>query len=158
MTHYLNPIYLLKQAQALLYRELSSTRCIKTLQISISLGLFIAFSPFVGLHNIMVVVCSWWFSLSLPLLLLISHLNNPWTMAPIYYADYAFGEWIITSLGVDASRFAPEWIGLFNQQVKWLVGLEICLITFMIGGILLAFIVAMVSYLCMRVYMGSTTR
>lgn len=66
----------------------------KRLAFAFCLGNYIAFSPFLGLHTIMVFICAWVFRLNLTMMLAVSMgINNIWTLVPIYMADYVFGYW-----------------------------------------------------------------
>lgn len=55
-----------------------------------SLGIFIAFSPWIGLHILSCIFFAWFFRVSKFVVLTASFANNPWTMVPIY----AFNLWI----------------------------------------------------------------
>ena len=153
MTHYINPLYLWKKAQKIFYTEIAALKSPRDVSLCMSLGLFIAFSPFIGLHNMMALGCAWLLNLSAPLLLLISHINNPWTMIPIYYSDYFVGKWFVHLFGLNIIGWTPCWLEGCGSYVKALLGLEICLITFLLGGILIAIAVGLFSYLGTHWYM-----
>src|SRR5277367_5251170 len=68
------------------------------LAFSFAWGMYIAFSPFPGLHTVMMFIINWLFGLHFPLLFLVTSLNNPWTMIPFFSCDYFFGHWFVHSL------------------------------------------------------------
>src|SRR5581483_10373754 len=63
--------------------------CSTKLALSFCVGVYIAFSPFIGLHTVMTFIFVWLFGLNLAATFTASWLiNNPWTMIPIYSTDY----------------------------------------------------------------------
>jgi len=65
------------------------------LALAFALGIFIAFSPTVGLHMISCFVIAWVFRLSKLVILTASFVNNPWTIVPLYGFCIWFGSKII---------------------------------------------------------------
>lgn len=130
----------------------------KKLAMAFSLGVYIAFSPFPGFHTAMVFVLSWLCGLNVAAVLASSCLiNNPWTMIPVYMADYVFGNWLCcTFLGTNMIGFNPAWM---NGMAQWLcqtTGLaHISLASFLIGGNVLGIGLAFLLYPIMR-YIFST--
>lgn len=129
-------------------RLLHKERCSRRLALSLCLGLYIAFSPFVGLHTLMVFIFAWIFALNSALLLAIScGINNPWTMLPIYATDHLVGDWLFYWFGIDGSYFNPEWAHSLSQTVSYYTGLQgISVASFVVGGNLLALAVSIVMY------------
>jgi len=117
------------------------------------LGVYIAFSPFPGFHTAMVFALSWVFGLNVAVVLASSYLiNNPWTMIPVYMADYIFGNWLCcTLLGTNMIDFNPVWM---NSLAQWLcikTGIaHVSLASFLIGGNLLGIGLAVLLYPIMR--------
>ena len=56
-----------------------------------AVGVFIAFSPLLGLHMAMVILSAWLFRLNFVPVLMGALVNNPWTFAPLYGASTWFG-------------------------------------------------------------------
>jgi uncharacterized protein (DUF2062 family) len=54
------------------------------LALAFALGVFIAFSPTIGLHIVSCLVLAWVFRLSKLVILTASFVNNPWTIVPMY--------------------------------------------------------------------------
>lgn len=133
-------------------------QCPYRLALSLALGSFIAFSPLVGFHNILVVLLSWGLGLSMPLLFLIScGINNPWTMVPIYATDHLVGEWILDWWSIDAYALNPEWVLAFNRKIVAWTGMQgISLWSFLLGGHLVSMAVGLSVYFVAR-YMLTRT-
>lgn len=124
----------------------------KQLLFSIAVSAYIAFCPFVGFHTLLVIIASWLFSLNMPLLFVIScSINNPWTMVPIYAAGHWVGDLILGWCGVDGFSYNPAWVEWVNTKIFVLIGLRgISLWAFIIGGNILAILVAVSLYLLGR--------
>ena len=95
-----------------LMRLILKERSTKKLTLAFCLGVYIAFSPFPGFHTAMVLVFSWLFGLNMAIVFASSCLvNNPWTMVPVYVADYVFGNWLCCRfLGTNMLDFNPLWM------------------------------------------------
>jgi len=136
-----------------LTKLMMNEKCQKRLALSFSMGVYIAFSPFPGFHTAMVFALSWLLSLNLGVVFASSCLiNNPWTMIPVYCADYFFGNWLCwTCMGNNMISYNPWWM---DSLVVWLsqtIGIaHISLASFLIGGNLLAIGFALVLYPIMR--------
>lgn len=123
------------------------------LAFAFCMGVYIAFSPFPGFHTAMVFVLSWLCGLNVAVVLASSCLiNNPWTMVPVYVADYVFGNWVCcTFLGTNMIDFNPSWMNGFAQWVCLKTGIaHISLASFLIGGNLLGIGFAVLLYPIMR--------
>lgn len=106
---------------------------------SFCMGLYIAFSPFPGGHSIMMLVSKYLFDLHFPTLFLITSINNPWTMIPVFSCDYAFGYWVVHSLLGWEPSFVISWARFFGSA-------KICVWSFLIGGNILGIVAALVCY------------
>src|SRR5579872_2786956 len=85
--------------------------------LACSVGVYIAFSPFIGLHTAMILFASWFFALNFTILWVVSHLiNNPWTMVPVYGVGYAFGDWFLNLFGINHT-FNPAWL---SSIISWI--------------------------------------
>jgi len=60
------------------------------LALAFAIGVFVAFSPWIGLHIISCLFFAWIFRVSRFVVLTATFVNNPWTMVPIY----AFNLWL----------------------------------------------------------------
>jgi uncharacterized protein len=59
--------------------------------LAFGIGLWIAFSPLLGLHTVMALGIAFAFRLSRGAMLLGVYINNPWTIAPLYIAGTTVG-------------------------------------------------------------------
>jgi len=123
------------QYTALIQKEHSPKR----LAISSCVGIYIAFSPFIGFHTAMVFLFAWAFALNFAVLLAVScAINNPWTMVPIYAIDYMFGDWVLSFMHINSIEFDPQWVVAINQWVAQSTGIQgVSLCSFLVGGNLL---------------------
>jgi uncharacterized protein (DUF2062 family) len=129
----------LKKISALFTDALVSGCTPQRLSRSWCVGLYIAFSPFPGLHTVMMFACKYLFDLHFPTLFIATSINNPWTMAPFYYFDYECGYWIIHSLlGLN-----PSWV---ISLAKIFGTGKICIWSFFIGGNVLGICSAFIGY------------
>lgn len=61
------------------------------LALAFAVGMFIAFSPTIGLHTISCFVFAWMFRLNKLAVFTAAFVNNPWTMVPLYGFCLWFG-------------------------------------------------------------------
>lgn len=123
--------------------------CPKRLAQAASLGVYIALSPFFGLHTIMHIVFGWLFNFNIPLLLCIGYtVNNPWTMVPLYTAGYKVGVWILYYCAPSVLyQSNPLWMQSLNEQLSYYTGSTyISLWAFVVGGNVLGVIGALITY------------
>lgn len=127
-------------------------RSVEKLTLSFCLGVYIAFSPFIGFHTIMVFLFGWLFSLNIAVLLAATYLiNNPWTMVPVYVSDYMVGNWLLGRLYGDTTFINPAWMNWLNNTWTYYTGIkEISLWAFLVGGNFLGIILALLSYPIMK--------
>lgn len=132
--------------------SLQNERCPRRLAFSVSLAVFIAFSPFVGFHTAMVFLFAWLFALNAAILLAISMLiNNPWTMVPIYAADHIVGDHLFYLCGINGMELNPDWVSSVNNWICYYTGLNgISFWAFLVGGTLLSIVLALIVYPIIR--------
>ncbi|HKC62657.1 MAG TPA: DUF2062 domain-containing protein [Pyrinomonadaceae bacterium] len=119
--------------------------------LAFSIGVFIAFSPFLGLHTIMATVLAFAFRFNKIALYTGTFVNNPFlTLVPIILASYAVGALVMgRPLALPAESLellknphllTSEWWGnLFRSSGE-------VLIPYAIGGIVLSVICSLVAY------------
>ena len=61
------------------------------LALAFAVGVFIAFSPWLGLHIVSAIAIAWVFRLNKVAILTASFINNPWTIVPMYAFCLWFG-------------------------------------------------------------------
>jgi uncharacterized protein (DUF2062 family) len=93
------------------------------LSLSFALGVFLAFSPLIGLHTFLGIAFSFIFGLNRVALLLGVFINNPWTLVPIYTAGVFLGGTLVgfpnysalPSMQWHAFFTGNFWVQLFSQ-------------------------------------------
>jgi uncharacterized protein (DUF2062 family) len=111
----------------------------KSLALSASVGVYIAFSPFPGAHTLMMLLAKWLLRLHFPTLFIMTSINNPWTMIPFFSLDYAFGHWLLHSV----IGWSPTWT---ISLAKIFGSGTICLWSFFIGGNILGIVAGLLTY------------
>jgi len=133
-----------QKLKSLLNKALLSGCTPEQLTLSFCMGIYIAFSPFPGLHTPMMFIATYIFGLHFPTLFIATSINNPWTMIPFYSLDYTFGYWFVhTLLG-----WNPTWV---ISLAKLFGSGTICLWSFLIGGNILGIASALICYPIMRI-------
>lgn len=132
----------------LIQRLMQYERCVHKLSLSFCLGIYIAFSPFVGFHTAMVFLFAWLFALNFTVMLSVSMtVNNPWTMVPVYGAGHWVGDWLLSWFGADHYEWNPSWIQSINAWAHATIGLTgFSFWAFMIGGNLLGISLSVLAY------------
>lgn len=130
---------IVRRLHSVFYWLIAKERCPHKLALSFCFGVYIAFSPFVGLHTAMVFLFGWLFALNTSILLGVSmFINNPWTMVPVYGFGHVVGTWLFRLLSIDVMSWNPGWINSCNVFLhKHLGASGISLGAFMVGGNLL---------------------
>jgi len=130
-------------------RLLLYERSPQKLALATSIALYVAISPFLGLHTMMLVVAGWLFKLNIPVLILVSYtVNNPWTMVPLMVGGYWVGYKILhTWLGLSVAALNPPIMQTVNLYIHKYVGLsDVSFWAWMLGGNLVGVVVAVVTY------------
>ena len=111
-----------------------------------ALGVFLAFSPLVGLHLFLGVALPFFFSLNRIAFLLGAFINNPWTLIPIYAAGTYLGGLV---MGFPPRPTLPtfEW-NLLWSSAFWtqLVGQWHILKPMFVGSLILSIFLSTFSY------------
>lgn len=119
---------------------------------SISLGLFVAFSPYLGIQTILLFVLAFLFRLNGAVACIVLYaINNPWTMVPIAALDYLVGRWLLeTVMGFNMEQYDPAWMGWVNQKLSGVtayIGIEkLCFWCYFIGGNIIALLIMVACY------------
>jgi uncharacterized protein (DUF2062 family) len=111
------------------------------LAAAFALGVFIAFSPTIGLHTISCLVLAWMFRLSKLVVFAGAFLNNPWTMVPMYGFCLWFG---VKITGGDAAVPSIAWSELTFRNAYGI--LAPYLWPFVAGTVVVGLIAAIVAY------------
>lgn len=144
---------MIKKIKKLILKVLLQEPSSHKLALSVSLGVFIAVSPFIGFHTIMGIALSLIFKVNMPLTISIIYIiNNPWSMIPILMADYAFGHWLFSKiLKLNLIDYNPRFMNFINENSKYYlekyIGIEgLSFWEFILGGTILAIIAGLIAY------------
>ncbi len=111
-----------------------------------ALGVFLAFSPLIGLHAFLGIVVALFFGLNRIAFLMGLLINNPWTLIPIYAAGTYLGGLLI---GFPSRPSLPsfEWHALWNRSF-WLqlAGQWHILKPMVVGSFILSILLSAFSY------------
>ena len=119
--------------------------------LAFSIGVFIAFSPFLGLHTIMATVLAFWFRFNKIAIYAGTFVNNPFlTLVPIILASYAMGA-IVMGLPLALPResmmllrhphlFTGEWWERLFESGRRV------LLPYFVGGMMLAVVCSLAAY------------
>jgi uncharacterized protein (DUF2062 family) len=120
--------------------------------LAFSVGVFIAFFPFLGTHFLLVFLSVWLLRLNLPLTLAGSLVNNPWTLLPIYAGSLAAG-----MLLTGHRAPPPDLQGILDQSEgiggffrAGIAELGPFLLPFVVGCLVVGVVAALLSYLGLR--------
>lgn len=145
--------WLRRTGQVLLHVEDSPSR----VAAAFSVGLFIAFSPLLGIHTGLALLIAVSFRLNKVAILLGVWVNNPWTVAPMYTAG--------TLLGCALLRESPASLGTIDWSLSGrafyaslLAGVRPLLLPFVVGNLVLGAVVAGASFLALRRVLAARAR
>jgi uncharacterized protein (DUF2062 family) len=105
------------------------------LALAFAVGVFVAFSPWLGLHIASAIFLAWAFRLNKVVVLTASFINNPWTIVPMYAFCLWFGVEVTGGRGrvpnIDWKHleFRDVFVVLKPFLVPYLVG------TIVVGGV-----------------------
>jgi uncharacterized protein (DUF2062 family) len=114
--------------------------------LAFSVGVFVGFSPFLGLHAVVGLALSFIFRLNRVPLLVGVFLNSPWTMAPVASLGTALG---FLLLGTKL-RMPDLAEGSLLSREFWQEMVSDLLWPFFLGNIVLAVVVGMLAYFAFR--------
>lgn len=115
--------------------------------LAFSLGVFLAFSPLLGLHTVLALIFSFLFGLNRVAVLIGVFVNNPWTLIPIYGAGTWLGG-LFVGFPSRPSLPAFELSSLYSSSF-WieLAGQWPILKPMVLGSTILSFPAAILSYI-----------
>lgn len=137
--------FIIHHSKRLLLHERSPQK----LALATSVALYVAISPFLGLHTIMLIVSGWAFNLNIPVLIMVSYtVNNPWTMVPLMAAGYWLGYKILhVWMGLPVEALNPAIMASVNASIYNYLGISnVSFWAFMLGGNVLGIAVAVGMY------------
>jgi uncharacterized protein len=111
------------------------------LALAFAIGVFIAFSPTLGLHILSCLIVAWAFRLSKLVLITATFINNPWTIVPMYGFCIWFGSKI---MGRDIAMPQIAWNELTFSTAY--VVIKPYFWPFVIGTLVVGVIAAVIGY------------
>jgi uncharacterized protein (DUF2062 family) len=119
------------------------------ISLAFGIGVWIAFSPFLGIHTLLALGIAFAFRLSRAAILVGAYVNNPWTLAPMYLAGTVVG---CVLLNVSTSGLAAiEWhLHGWAFYRDLLAHLRPYVWPFILGNTLLGIVCGTISYLVLR--------
>ena len=136
----------LRRAVAVLFHVEDSPHRIA---LSFGLGVFIAFSPLLGLHTVMALGIALALRLSKAAMILGIYVNNPWTIAPMYMAGTLLG-CVLLGVSTDdlaAIRFDAHGWAFYRTRVEQL---RPYLWPFVVGNTVLGVACGFAAYVILR--------
>jgi uncharacterized protein (DUF2062 family) len=137
--------WLRRTGQILLHVEDSPSR----VALAFAVGVFIAFSPLLGIHTGLAIVIAVAFRLNKTAIVVGAWSNNPWTIAPMYSAGTLVGCFV---LGVSpASLSEIDWTlhgRAFYESL--FAGFRPLLMPFIVGNLVLGAFASLVTFLVLR--------
>ncbi|MDH4099518.1 MAG: DUF2062 domain-containing protein [Nitrospirota bacterium] len=109
------------------------------LALSFAIGVFIAFTPTLGLHFPTALVLAWMMRLNKLMAILGTAMNNPWTFVPICGSSV----WLGLKIWPVANETPINWSNLSFQNLSML---KSYIMPFAIGSIILGVVFAVLSY------------
>ncbi|MBT6415563.1 DUF2062 domain-containing protein [Candidatus Puniceispirillum sp.] len=117
----------------LMQRVLRTPGSTSSIAVSLSFGVAISFTPFIGFHLILAAVLTSLARGNVLVSAIGTFIGNPWTFPVIWYADYELGVVILRGLGFDISRQSLS-LGQFSSHPTDLL-LPLALGGFVLGAI-----------------------
>lgn len=114
--------------------------------LAFAIGVFIAFSPHLGLHTVSAFALAWISRLNLPIMLSAVFINNPWTMIPMYGFCLCVGNYL---LGKGFHCFPA---GLSGGEL--VVFLKNAPLPFVVGTLVTGTIASVISYFILKKILG----
>lgn len=115
--------------------------------LACSVGIYIALSPFMGLHTIMIFFFAWLLRLNLPITFAVAYLNNPWTVGPLIVGEYWFGQWMFSLVSLDNYFSNPEWLTWMVVLLRKYINIpDVNFWAFFMGANVLSVVVSIMLY------------
>lgn len=127
-------------------RIIQAERCISRLTLSCCAGIYLAFSPLVGIKSLVILAASPLLGLSAPVMFITcSLIHNPWSMIPLYLCGYWVGQWLLS--GIDVAAWDPAWMHSFKGTLTYYAGIHnVSLLPFVVGCNVLGLLMAALFY------------
>lgn len=117
--------------------------------LAFAIGVWIAFSPLLGIHTGLALAIAFLFRLSRAAMLFGAYLNNPWTIAPMYTAGTLLGSWLLGVSPSGISEISWQAEGDDFYRSLWL-GLQPYIGPYFLGNTVLGVLAAVPAYFLLR--------
>lgn len=117
--------------------------------LAFSVGVFLSFSPFIGLHTALAILVAFVFRLNRVAVLIGAYVNTPWTFAPVASFGTAVGFY---ALGTESTLSAIQWDSMLSETFwqQMFSDVNHLLLPFLVGNLILSLLASLISYLIMR--------
>ena len=117
--------------------------------LAFSVGVFLSFSPFIGLHTVIGLAVAFLFRLNRLAVLIGTCVNTPWTFAPVASFGTAVGFY---ALGTERSLSAIAWDSMLSMSFwqQMFSDVNHLLLPFFVGNLILSVLASLISYLIVR--------
>ena len=117
--------------------------------LAFSVGVFLSFSPFIGLHTALAILVAFVFRLNRLAVLIGAYVNTPWTFAPVASFGTAVGFY---ALGTESRLSAIQWDSMLSEAFwqQMFSDVDHLLLPFLVGNLTLSLLAGLISYLIMR--------
>jgi uncharacterized protein (DUF2062 family) len=117
--------------------------------LAFSLGVFLSFSPFIGLHTIIGLTVAFLFRLNRLAVLIGTCVNTPWTFAPVASFGTALGFY---ALGTESSLSSIAWDSMLSMSFwqQMFSDANDLFLPFLVGNLIVAVLAFLISYLIVR--------
>jgi uncharacterized protein (DUF2062 family) len=117
--------------------------------LAFSVGVFLSFSPFIGLHTVLAILVAFLFRLNRVAVLIGAYVNTPWTFAPVASFGTAVGFY---ALGTESTLSAIQWDSMLSETFwqQMFSDVNHLLLPFLVGNLILSLLASLISYLIMR--------
>lgn len=125
--------------------------------LAFGIGIWIAFSPLLGLHTVMALGTAFAFRLSRAALLLGAYVNNPWTIAPLYLAGTALGCALlgVSTEGLESIEWSHHGAAFYREL---LAHLRPYLWPYVVGNTVLGVLGGLAGYFALRAFLSRRRR
>lgn len=113
--------------------------------LAFAVGVFIGFSPLLGLQTLLAVAVAVAFRLNKPAIITGAYLNNPWTIGPIVAASWWVGSWFTGSPRIELPQMT---LAALQDAEFWrmLAGQWRQLLPFAVGATIFSILGAAIAY------------
>ncbi len=117
--------------------------------LAFSIGVFLSFSPFIGLHTVMGLAIAFLFRLNRLAVLVGAYVNTPWTFAPVASFGTAVGFY---ALGTESRISAIAWDSMLSKSFwqQTFSDVNHLLLPFFVGNLILSLLAALIAYPIVR--------